>query len=69
MSMAAILPPGLKGNLVEESSLCGGDAEWLDFSKQKLYTNAFIMCEGKVRMLEVCWPNLQPKFFIDSSGL
>ncbi|KAF8880071.1 hypothetical protein BD779DRAFT_1446525 [Infundibulicybe gibba] len=41
------LPPGLTGNL--KQAICGGTGpEWLPFTGRKLYTNAFIIQDGKV---------------------
>jgi hypothetical protein len=49
--MAALGVPGLEGlqddNTTEVSS--GGEAfEWMSFYQRKLYTNAFIVHDGKV---------------------
>jgi hypothetical protein len=45
-AMATVIPPGLEGNLVEVSS--GGGEDWMSFQCRKFYTNAFVVCEGKV---------------------
>jgi hypothetical protein len=39
-------PPGLDGSLVEID--CGGDTNWLPFTARKIYTNVFIVKDGKV---------------------
>ena len=48
MSNAVDVPPGVssKGKLVLENT--GGDGEWAPLGKIRLYTNAFIIQEGKV---------------------
>ncbi|GLB39079.1 putative NUDIX domain containing protein [Lyophyllum shimeji] len=40
-------PPGIDGNLKHVVS-GGDDAEWMPFETRKLYTNAFIVQDGKV---------------------
>ena len=44
----AALPPGLDGNFRELTR--GGDDQWMPFEGRKLYTNAFIVQNGKVKI-------------------
>jgi hypothetical protein len=54
--MSVVRVPGLEGlddNTTEISS--GGDSfEWMAFEQRKFYTNAFIVQDGRVRILLAC---------------
>jgi 8-oxo-dGTP diphosphatase/2-hydroxy-dATP diphosphatase len=50
MSSSSTLPPGIEGELQFFTS-GGDDAKWMPFTKQKYYTNAFIVQNGKVGLI------------------
>ena len=57
--MTASIPPGIvcENGCVERHS--GGTAdEWMGFEKVKLYTNAFILEEGRVTYWIICCKNI-----------